>query len=130
MLANELFGWTWIALGFVSGGLMGLFFHRPGFLGGYDAWSRRLLRLGHISFAALGILNLLFAGAAARWSGADALWLTASWSFIVGGALMPFCCALAAWRPRLRLTFAAPVLALSSGVACTILAIARDGGVL
>lgn len=33
----------------------------PEWIGGYDALSRRLLRLGHIAFFGLGILNILLA---------------------------------------------------------------------
>ena len=36
-------------VGVVSGATIGLFFHREAFLGGYDTWRRRLVRLGHPS---------------------------------------------------------------------------------
>src|SRR5262249_59491418 len=58
---NAAFGWLWITLGMASGAVIGLRFHRSDWLGGYESWPRRLVRLGHISFFGLGILNLLFA---------------------------------------------------------------------
>jgi hypothetical protein len=61
MLINESFGWVWILIGFVSGFLLGLGFHRDDWMGGYGSFRRRLIRLGHISFVGLGILNILFA---------------------------------------------------------------------
>jgi len=110
---NEAFGWLWIGLGFGSGALLGLGFAREDFLGGYSAWPRRLVRLGHISLVALGALNILFAFSAARialpapWPG------IASWSMVAGSILMPVCCGIAAkWRGAVPL-FAAPVLLLS-----------------
>src|SRR4051794_35973183 len=58
---NWSFGWVWILLGFLSGAAIGLRFHREDFLGGYTSFRRRIVRLGHISLVALGMLNLLFA---------------------------------------------------------------------
>ncbi len=130
MLANEVFGWTWIGLGMLSGALLGLGFHKDHFLGGYASWTRRLLRLGHVSFFALGALNVLFASVAMRLDLTGNLMDGASIAFIAGGVLMPACCALAAFLPRARHLFAAPVLALIAGAGATTLAIAQHGGVL
>ena len=40
--------------------VLGLFFHRENWLGGYASLKRRMYRLGHISFFGLGAVNLLF----------------------------------------------------------------------
>lgn len=110
----EAAGWLLVSLGFLSGALLGAGFARPGFLGGYDAWKRRLLRLGHIALVALGVLNILFAMSAARiglpapWPGLAAL------GFLAGGVLMPACCVVAAFRPAGVPLFAAPVLSLTA----------------
>ena len=50
---NLVLGWLWIALGFASGAVLGLWFHKEQWLGGYASWMRRLYRLGHISFFGL-----------------------------------------------------------------------------
>src|SRR5258706_550195 len=60
-MLNLAFGWGWILLGVLSGALLGLHFHKEKFLGGYDAWPRRMTRLGHIAFFGTGILNVLYA---------------------------------------------------------------------
>lgn len=115
-MLNETFGWCWILAGLVSGALLGLFFRRADWLGGYDSLRRRLVRLGHISFFGLGILNLLFAQSAARLPlDGDALTL-ASWALVVGGVAMPAACGLTAWRERLHPVFVVPVAALITGV--------------
>jgi hypothetical protein len=56
---NLLVAWLWILLGFVSGMLLGLFFHHEKWLGGYASFKRRLYRFAHISFFGLGAVNLL-----------------------------------------------------------------------
>src|SRR4051812_31823522 len=112
---HEAFGWFWIALGFATGAALGMGFRRDDFLGGYSAWPRRLLRLGHIAMVALGALNLLFAQSLPRIA-LPAPWpLIASGSLIAGAILMPACYALVAFCKRAVPLFIAPVLLLSTG---------------
>lgn len=54
--------------GALSGAIVGLFFYRDEWMGGYNSWRRRLTRLGHISFFGLGFLNLIFAATAVQLS--------------------------------------------------------------
>jgi hypothetical protein len=49
-----------VLLAFATGAGLGLFFHRDDFLGGYNSFRRRIVRLGHIALAALGMLNVIF----------------------------------------------------------------------
>jgi len=70
---NLILAWLWILLGFVSGMMLGMFFHGENWLGGYGSFKRRMYRLGHISFFGLGAVNLLF-------------WLTVQ-NFLLTGAL-------------------------------------------
>jgi len=58
---NWYAGWIMILAAFVSGAGIGLFFWRENFLGGYGSWRRRLIRLGHIALAALGLFNVVYA---------------------------------------------------------------------
>ncbi len=115
-MINEAFGWAWVLMGFLTGALLGMGFAREGFLGGYGSWERRLLRLGHVSLVALGVLNILAAGSLERAALAPAWAQAASVSLIVGGVLMPACCGLAAWNKKTKSLFAAPVVALTFGV--------------
>ena len=125
MPVNEAFGWVWILVGLVSGLALGLGFHRDDWLGGYGSFRRRLIRLGHVSFLGLGILNILFAIAGPRLAlGPGALSL-ASWSLIVGGVAMPACCGLMSWRRVFYLAFGIPVAALLLGASLTVVGILR-----
>src|SRR2546428_11293398 len=90
---NWCFGWAFILLGFISGAMIGLRFHREDFLGGYTSLRRRLVRLGHISFVALGMLNVLFALSPFTHAGTRAAAM-ASICFIAGSILMPAVCFL------------------------------------
>lgn len=111
-------GWALIGLGFASGAVVGLFFHRADFAGGYGSWRRRLVRLAHVAFVALGMLNLLHAaGLAAGFATPQPVLGTCA--LALGGLAMPLNCLLAAWRPAFRHLFALPVglLALGAGIA-------------
>ena len=123
MPVNEAFGWVWILAGLVSGLVLGLFFHRDDWLGGYGSFRRRLIRLGHISFLGLGILNILFASSLPRLHLEGATAALASGALIVGGVTMPACCGLMAWRRGLHLLFAVPVASLLLGVSLIVRAI-------
>jgi hypothetical protein len=115
MLSNLLVGWVGMLGGVISGALIGLFFKREDWMGGYGSFRRRLTRLGHISFFGLGFLNILFGLTTSGLPETD--WLTvASWSFVVGAAAMPVCCFLSAWKKGLAHLFPIPVIAVSVGV--------------
>lgn len=102
------FAWLWIALGLVSGVVLGLFFADDNWLGGYASWRRRMLRLGHISF--FGTAGLVLA---AHFS--TELSVEGRTLLVAGAVAMPSVCALAAaWRP-LRHLFFIPVSTLCLG---------------
>ncbi len=117
---NEIFGWAWVLVGFLSGLALGLGFHREEWLGGYSSLRRRMVRLGHVSLVALGALNVLYAQTAPRLVLSTALASTASLALIVGAVTMPACCGLMAWRPSFRLLFAVPIASLVLGAALVI----------
>jgi hypothetical protein len=110
-MINWYFGWGMILSAFATGAVIGLFFYRTDFLGGYAAFPRRILRLGHIALAALGMVNILFSFSAIS---AEPGWRVsvASIGFIVGGLTMPAVCFLSAWRAGFRHLFFIPVTAL------------------
>jgi len=55
---NLLAAWCGIVLGFLYGMVLGMFFRRDDWLGGYASLKRRMYRLGHISMFGLGAVNL------------------------------------------------------------------------
>lgn len=108
-MINWYFGWISILLAFVTGAIIGLFFYREDFLGGYTSFRRRILRLGHIAQAALGLMNVVAGNSQLAGTDFPAL---AQWSLIIGGISMPAVCFLSAWRPGFRHLFFIPVVSL------------------
>ena len=111
-----LIGWGSMIMGALSGAIIGLFFHRDEWAGGYASFRRRLMRLGHIAFFGLGILNLLFAFTLQTLPLAEPYLTISSTGFIVAVIAMPLCCFLAAWRKPFRHLFPIPVLGVLAGV--------------
>lgn len=103
--------WLGFAAGVVSGAMVGLFFHEEGYAGGYQSWRRRLVRLGHISFFGIGLLNIGLAATTLfpRW-GDVPTWAATSLACAV--VLMPAVCFASAWRMEFRRLFFLPVLAV------------------
>jgi hypothetical protein len=113
---NLLVGWIIMVAGATSGAAIGLFFHNENWMGGYASLRRRMIRLGHISFFGLGILNVLFALSLAAIPVAPSYGRFASGGFAIAALTMPTCCFLTAWRPGLRHLFPIPVLAVLCGL--------------
>ena len=121
---NLYFAWVWMLAGMLSGAVMGLFFYRSDWLGGFASWPRRMVRLGHIAFFGTGLLNLGFAlsvGHMVRTAESDALLAAASVLLIVGAVTMPAVCFGSAWRSSVRHLFFIPVLSLTGGVGALLL---------
>jgi len=116
---NWYFGWGLILTAFLTGAILGLFFHREDFLGGYASFRRRILRLGHIALAALGMINLLY-GLSPMASEPSLRTQAASLGFIVGGVTMPAVCFLTSWRVGFRHLFFIPVSSLVIAVVQTL----------
>lgn len=113
---NLYAGWLLMLGGVISGAAIGLGFHKEEWLGGYGSFRRRLLRLGHIAFFGLGLLNILFALSAPRLNLGSLASMVASAGFLAGAVTMPLCCFLSAWAPRARHLFPLPVLSVLVGV--------------
>jgi hypothetical protein len=109
-------GWIAMLLGAASGAILGLFFHKDGWAGGYGALRRRMLRLGHISFFGIGFLNFLFAITLAQVEFPEIYVRVASAGFLVAVIAMPLNCFLTAWKTSFRHLFPVPVLAVLAGI--------------
>lgn len=106
-------GWSGMILGLIAGASIGLFFHDEAFAGGYASFRRRLVRLGHVAFFGLGILNVLFA-VTLQVTGVEIRYpALASISLIAGAVLMPLVCFLSAWKRPFRHLFALPVVCVA-----------------
>lgn len=122
---NLILAWLWILLGFVSGMMLGMFFHGENWLGGYGSFKRRMYRLGHISFFGLGVLNLLFCLTVQNFSLTGPLIHFASLAFIIGAIAMPICCVVMAHFPKAHMIFAVPVMSLITGGVLTLMEVIK-----
>lgn len=102
--------------GVISGAVMGLFFHQEGWAGGYGSYRRRMLRLGHVSFFGIGLLNFLFGLTLTLVALPAVHTRIASLGFLVAVFAMPISCFLTAWKKPLRHVFPIPVLAVLAGI--------------
>jgi hypothetical protein len=116
MLINLHAAWIGFLLGCLAGAVPGLFFHDAQWLGGYASWPRRMIRLGHIAFFGIGLLNLSFALTARQLNLQTGLEPT-SVLLLVAAVAMPAVCYLSAWKPAFRHLFFIPAASLTVAVA-------------
>jgi hypothetical protein len=121
---NLLAAWVGICLGLLTGAAIGLGFDREQWLGGYASWPRRLMRLGHISFFGIALLNISLVVTAVLLElmterAASASMHAAGLLMIAGAILMPTICFLSAWRRVCRHAFFMPVLCLVGAAGIT-----------
>ncbi len=119
---NLFAGWVGFLAGAVTGALIGLFFHKDGWLGGYDSFSRRLVRLGHIACFGLGFINILFGLTAASLPASSTLQL-GSVLLAVGMVTMPLNCFLTAWKKPFRHLFFIPAGSTLFGIVCLLISL-------
>lgn len=114
-IANVHAAWIAMLLGGIAGTIQGVYFHREAWLGGYGSWRRRMLRLGHVSFFGLGLINLCFALSVSA-LGLERGTTLPSRLLLLGLVSMPAVCYLSAIRPGFRHLFAIPVLSVLGGI--------------
>ncbi|MDX1485960.1 MAG: hypothetical protein R3229_15925 [Alphaproteobacteria bacterium] len=138
---NRAIGFSSLLLCVVSGMVLGLWsfvgpIPVPEFIGAYDELPRRLLRLGHIAFFGLGMINLALAGQARRLPFTAASRARALALMNLGNIGLPPLLIAAAWVPALVYLAPFPVfcvflsLCLAAGAAwrgCLGGNAARDG---
>jgi hypothetical protein len=104
-MSNRAVGWATIAVGIACGLVMGLWSFDgpmpvPSWIGDYTDTSRRLIRLGHIAFIALGMIDILLADELRRTTLSAAGRTLASRLMIAGNIFLPVALIVAAlWRP-------------------------------
>jgi len=114
MTTNIYAAWVGILLGCLAGAVKGLFFRDENWLGGYVSWTRRMLRLAHVSFFGIAFINMSFALSASA-LGINAALGAPSVLFIIGAISMPLVCYLSAVKDTFRHLFFIPVLSIILG---------------
>lgn len=129
---NRLAGWISIAIGAGLGLLLGLWSFDgpvavPVWVGGYADTSRRLIRLGHIAFFGLGMLNILLSRElrGLRLSGKTRL-LTGS-LMLAGNLLLPPLLLLSALVPVCKYLLPLPALGLFAAFCLTAYGLCQRG---
>ncbi len=96
------FGWIGMLMGVLSGAIIGLQFHKKDWLGGYAARPRRFVRLGHISFFGIGLMNLFYGLTLGKLGISDPAAMWGAYLFLGALISMPICCFLTAWKTPCR----------------------------
>jgi hypothetical protein len=115
MTINLQAAWVGVLLGCLAGAVPGLFFHKQDWQGGYSSWRRRMIRLAHIAFFGIGLINLSFF-LSAKALGLDAGLEPASLLLILGAVGMPLVCYLSAWKIFFRHLFFIPAMSVTVGI--------------
>jgi cytochrome b561 len=113
---NISFGWVWILAGLIAGAIMGMWSFNgpmPSPVGDYTSLPRRLLRLSHIAFIALAIINILYGYEIDKIQLKNKLKRIGSLCMISGAILMPtFLIAAVFFEPFKYLTMISATLVI------------------
>lgn len=112
---NILFGWAWMCVGFLSGMILGLRAEGEQWLGGYASLTRRYLRLAHVAFVALSIINILYGRELGTIDLPNHFKNIGSALMIFGAAGVPLACISAAFFRKTRYLLPLPALAVLIG---------------
>lgn len=112
---NIVFGWAWMCLGLIFGMVLGMWAEREKWLGGYASLTRRYLRLAHVAFIALSIINILYGKELGVIDLPMSIKNIGSYLMIFGTAGVPLTCISAAFFRRTRYFLPLPALAVLAG---------------
>jgi len=112
---NVIFGWVWICLGFIVGMTLGLWAEGESWLGGYASATRRYLRLGHVAFIALPIINIIYGNELVLADLGDSMKYIGSYLMIFGAVGVPITCISAAFIRKTRYFLPLPASAILVG---------------
>ena len=113
---NITFGWLWINAGVISGMIMGLWsfagpVRAPKGLEDYSSLPRRFVRLGHVAFIALSLINILYGQQLANVNLSPGLMQIGSYAMIFTAIAMPLGCMAAALKNSLKYFLVLPATA-------------------
>lgn len=124
---NRAIGFTSLALGVASGMVIGLWSFGgplpvPEAIGDYGDLPRRFLRLGHIAFFGLGLINLALAGHCGRLAFTASARRRALMLMNLGNIGLPPLLSLAVWQPLLLYLMPIPVVCVFAALALAVTA--------
>ncbi len=127
---NLAIGWSSLAVGAISGLILGLWsfdgpLPAPEMLADYGSLSRRLMRLGHIAFFGLGLINILMARQIAA-TPRPVLGRTALACMNFGNLLLPPALMAAALHEPLKYFTSLPAFAVSAALILVATTAVRD----
>jgi len=123
---NVIFGWAWMAAGFIAGMAMGFWAEKEDWLGGYGSLTRRYLRLAHIAFIALAIINILYGTELDSVGISESLKRLGSYLMLFGAVGMPLICVFAAFWRKIKYLLPLPASALLAGVVILVIGLVRS----
>jgi len=112
--ANIIFGWCWINIGFIMGMVIGMKFEKANWLGGYASWERRMLRLSHVAFIFLSILNIVYGHELMNVNLSETWKQAGSILIIIGAIGIPVIVFIAAFYKKILYYLAIPIIALTA----------------
>ena len=113
---NIIFGWAWMCVGLIFGLIMGMRAEGEQWLGGYASLTRRFLRLGHIAFIALSIINILYGRELASGDIPTYVMTLGSPLLIFGAAGVPVTLVVAAFFRKAKYFLPLPATAVLVGI--------------
>ena len=124
---NRAIGFTSLLLGVASGMIIGLWSFGgplpvPDAIGDYGGLPRRFLRLGHIAFFGLGLINLAIAGHCGRLNFDQTAQRRTLTLINLGNVGLPPLLLAATWQPILLYLMPVPVLCVFAALALTVAA--------
>lgn len=127
---NRTVAWVSLVFGAISGLVLGLWsfggpMEVPAWLGDYGDVSRRLARLGHISFFGLGILNLLLVRELPRCALREQAKRTASIAMNFGNVFLPLTLFAAAVYHPMKYAMGLPSSSAALALAITAYGVSR-----
>jgi hypothetical protein len=105
-----------MCVGFLSGMILGLLAEGEQWLGGYASLTRRYLRLAHVAFVALSIINILYGKELGTIDLPNHFKNIGSALMIFGAAGVPLACISAAFLRKTRYLLPVPAAAVLIGV--------------
>ena len=107
---NITFGWSWMFIGVLSAMILGIFAFQEGWIGGYGSLPRRFIRLGHVAFMALSIINVLYGLCIDSIGLTDKAKEVGSYTIIVAAVFMPTISILSAVIPFIQNFYFIPAI--------------------